>query len=278
MAKDQFWTDARVKRLKDLWMKGRSASEIAEAIGGLSRNAVIGKAHRLGLSGRASPIRNDISAKPKPKQKTAPKGKLPSRGGVAKAAAGGAKKKKLPVKVGQKQKPTPAKGKKPQMKAKPPVKKAMAPARKTVVAKKMPAPAKAKDKAPAKLAPAARKPAAAPPAKKPVAPPVKPAMAPPSRQSAPAAKGKPVPQKAPERAAEPVRKPEPKAGKEKAPKGKAKKISILELGERMCRWPFGDPKSPDFHFCGNPTLENLPYCAEHAPVAYQTRQPGNRKR
>lgn len=47
------WTDERVERLKELWGKGMSASEIAEAIGEVSRNAVIGKAHRLGLSIRA---------------------------------------------------------------------------------------------------------------------------------------------------------------------------------------------------------------------------------
>ena len=46
------WTDEKVKKLKELWGKGNTASQIAEIIGGLSRNAVIGKAHRLNLSAK----------------------------------------------------------------------------------------------------------------------------------------------------------------------------------------------------------------------------------
>ncbi len=49
------WTEERVELLKQLWTDGRSASQIAAEIGGCSRNAVIGKIHRLGLSGRAKP-------------------------------------------------------------------------------------------------------------------------------------------------------------------------------------------------------------------------------
>lgn len=48
------WTDQRTEDLKKLWGDGKSASQIAKALGGVSRNAVIGKVHRLGLSGRAS--------------------------------------------------------------------------------------------------------------------------------------------------------------------------------------------------------------------------------
>ena len=46
------WTEEKVKKLKDLWGKGQTASQIAEIIGGVSRNAVIGKAHRLNLSAK----------------------------------------------------------------------------------------------------------------------------------------------------------------------------------------------------------------------------------
>ena len=46
------WTDDKVNKLKDLWGKGQTASQIAEIIGGVSRNAVIGKAHRLNLSSK----------------------------------------------------------------------------------------------------------------------------------------------------------------------------------------------------------------------------------
>ena len=46
------WTEEKVNKLKDLWGKGQTASQIAEIIGGVSRNAVIGKAHRLNLSAK----------------------------------------------------------------------------------------------------------------------------------------------------------------------------------------------------------------------------------
>jgi len=49
------WTDDRVENLKKLWLDGLSASQIAKQLGGVTRNAVIGKVHRLGLSGRAAP-------------------------------------------------------------------------------------------------------------------------------------------------------------------------------------------------------------------------------
>lgn len=49
------WTDDRVENLKKLWQDGLSASQIAKQLGGVTRNAVIGKVHRLGLSGRATP-------------------------------------------------------------------------------------------------------------------------------------------------------------------------------------------------------------------------------
>ncbi len=49
------WTDERVASLKKLWLDGLSASQIAKQLGGVTRNAVIGKVHRLGLSGRAAP-------------------------------------------------------------------------------------------------------------------------------------------------------------------------------------------------------------------------------
>ena len=51
------WTEDRVEVLKKLWAEGHSASQIAKQLGGVTRNAVIGKVHRLGLSGRATPSR-----------------------------------------------------------------------------------------------------------------------------------------------------------------------------------------------------------------------------
>jgi len=57
------WTDDRVEILKKMWGEGKSASQIAKELGGVTRNAVIGKVHRLGLSNRAT------TTKPKHKQK-----------------------------------------------------------------------------------------------------------------------------------------------------------------------------------------------------------------
>jgi GcrA cell cycle regulator len=51
------WTDERVETLKKLWIEGLSASQIAKQLTGVTRNAVIGKVHRLGLAGRATPSR-----------------------------------------------------------------------------------------------------------------------------------------------------------------------------------------------------------------------------
>ena len=63
------WTEERVELLKKLWAEGLSASQIARTLGDVTRNAVIGKVHRLGLSGRATPTRSDrprITARRKP--------------------------------------------------------------------------------------------------------------------------------------------------------------------------------------------------------------------
>jgi len=68
------WTDERVELLKKLWMEGFSASQIAAELGdGVTRNAVIGKVHRLKLSGRAKP------ASAAPRARTAPRSGAPRR-------------------------------------------------------------------------------------------------------------------------------------------------------------------------------------------------------
>ena len=63
------WTDERVENLKKLWADGLSASQIAAELGGITRNAVIGKVHRLGLSGRA---KSPSSASPRPRKARSP--------------------------------------------------------------------------------------------------------------------------------------------------------------------------------------------------------------
>ena len=61
------WTDERIDRLKELWSQGNTASQIADELGGVSRNAVIGKAHRLGLQSRPSPVKpNEAGEQPQP--------------------------------------------------------------------------------------------------------------------------------------------------------------------------------------------------------------------
>ncbi|GAM05071.1 cell cycle regulator GcrA [Novosphingobium sp. MBES04] len=68
------WTDERIEKLTKMWEGGATASQIAEELGGVSRNAVIGKAHRLGLKARPSPVK----ANEKPARAPAPKKAKPA--------------------------------------------------------------------------------------------------------------------------------------------------------------------------------------------------------
>lgn len=45
-------------------------------------------------------------------------------------------------------------------------------------------------------------------------------------------------------------------------------VTLLELTDQHCRWPFGDPTSPDFHYCGGPHIADSPYCNRHHLMAY----------
>lgn len=65
------WTEQRIEMLRRLWGQGQTASQIAAALGGVTRNAVIGKAHRLGLTGRPSPIKRDATGGEAPKRRPA---------------------------------------------------------------------------------------------------------------------------------------------------------------------------------------------------------------
>jgi len=73
------WTDERVELLKKLWAEGLSASQIAAQLGGVTRNAVIGKVHRLNLSGRAKPA----SSTPRPRKIRSASPHRPSRSYVS---------------------------------------------------------------------------------------------------------------------------------------------------------------------------------------------------
>ncbi|MES1150511.1 MAG: GcrA family cell cycle regulator [Dongia sp.] len=81
-AKPMEWTEQRIETLRKLWGQGQTASQIAAILGGITRNAVIGKAHRLGLTGRPSPIKREAGASPQPRRRAAaaPARRLPGAG------------------------------------------------------------------------------------------------------------------------------------------------------------------------------------------------------
>ena len=129
------WTEERIEKLRKLWDDGLSASQIAKELAeGVTRNAVIGKAHRLGLKSRPSPVKSD-----KTKAKAAPK-------------------------------------------------------------------------------------------------------------------------------------------KVAAKKEAEKLVSLLDLTDRMCKWPIGHPGDADFHFCGKASESGMPYCASHCAEAYQAQPPRRDRR
>ena len=191
------WTDERVELLKRMWSEGQSASQIAKELGGVTRNAVIGKVHRLGLSNRVG-MRDEDEVAPPP------------------AAA-------------------PA-----------------APPRPEAV------------RTPAEPAPRAEAPApAAPPraADRP-APPSNVTPLPLRKAIVPA--GQPLP---PQPGANEIS-PEALASVREVEK-RARKLTLMELTERTCKWPIGDPATDDFWFCGLPSLPGKPYCEAHVGVAFQ---------
>lgn len=175
------WTDDRVEVLKTMWGEGKSASQIAKELGGVTRNAVIGKVHRLGLSNRATPTPKTAKEKPTPKLVTKPKPEMP-------------------VSV----KPSELDGK--------------------AVVRQLPIP--------------------------------------PRRPIIKA--GQPLP-------------PQPSANEVSAEalatikevEKSAKRLTLMELTERTCKWPVGDPATDDFWFCGHPVQVAKPYCEAHVAVAFQ---------
>ena len=201
------WTDERVETLKRMWAEGQSASQIAKELGGVTRNAVIGKVHRLGLSNR-----DETEAEPAP----AP----------APAAAA----------------PAPAPEPKAEAKAKPAPKPKAAP-------RPEPTPA------PAAAAPAAEAAGDTPAPEAPVA-------FTPRRPIVPA--GQPLP---PQPSANEIS-PEALANVREIEK-KARKLSLMDLTERTCKWPIGDPATDKFWFCGLPSQPGKPYCEAHVGVAFQ---------
>jgi GcrA cell cycle regulator len=192
------WTDERVELLKKMWTEGQSASQIAKELGGVTRNAVIGKVHRLGLSNRAG-----ASAAPSAPAASATK----------------------PV---------------------------------------------AKDKPAAPSAPKAARPEPKAAAKE------KPA----ANAESPAVETDAIPMSAARRAIIPAGQPLPPqpSANEVSPEAlakvsevekTAKKLTLMELTEKTCKWPVGDPATDNFWFCGLPVQQGKPYCEAHVGVAFQ---------
>ncbi|MCK0127763.1 GcrA family cell cycle regulator [Erythrobacter sp. F6033] len=215
------WTDERIATLQKLWEGGSTASQIAEELGGVSRNAVIGKAHRLGLKSRPSPVK--ANEKKKAAKKAAPKAAAPKKA-AAKPAA------------------------KPAAKA--------APAR--------PAPATAAAPSPAKNDGSPSQPVPNPTPDLPKIVSVGPGG---FLRQGPGDQQPPIPP-APPRRLVPA-KPSPEI---------ADKTSLLDLSDKVCRWPMGHPGEPDFHFCGTPVNPGFPYCVEHCGRAYQAQLPRGARR
>ncbi len=230
------WTDERIDKLKSLWGQGLTASQIADELGGVSRNAVIGKAHRLGLESRPSPVKgNEASA---PAESAAP--------AVAREPAPAAPKPE-PVKprpVAAEPKPQPA-----PVRAEPP-----APRPAPVAAAPTP---RADDEASESLAAPAPTPG-----------PIYRSIGPGGFQrQQPGEQQSPIPP-APPRRLVPA-KPSPEI---------ANKTSLLDLNDRICKWPLGHPGEPDFHFCGDPVNPGFPYCVAHCGLAYQAQMPRRDRR
>jgi GcrA cell cycle regulator len=190
------WTDERVETLKKMWGEGQSASQIAKELGGVTRNAVIGKVHRLGLSNRVG----GAASTPAPQAKPTPEAEA---------------------------RPAPKPVRKDEPRA--------APSEPDIP------PASVEEEQPAP------RPSNVMPLRKPIVP-----------------AGQPLP---PQPSANEIS-PEALAKVHEVEKT-AKRISLMELTERTCKWPIGDPATQEFYFCGLPVQQGKPYCEAHVGVAFQ---------
>mgnify|MGYP001791855981 CR=1 FL=1 len=221
------WTDERIATLKKMWEGGATASQIAEELGGVSRNAVIGKAHRLGLKSRPSPV------KANEKKKAAKKAASKSSASTKKAAESAAKPVAKPAAKPAAKADTPAANTAGHAKA------ANTPA---TPSQPMPNPSSDLPKI-VSVGPGG------------------------FLRQGPGDQQAPIPP-APPRRLVPA-KPSPEI---------ADKTSLLDLSDKVCRWPMGHPGEPDFHFCGKPVNPGFPYCVEHCGRAYQAQLPRGARR
>jgi GcrA cell cycle regulator len=62
------------------------------------------------------------------------------------------------------------------------------------------------------------------------------------------------------------------------PRAPGEKVTLLDLSDKICKWPIGHPGEPDFQFCGRPVNPGFPYCTAHCAEAYQAQLPRDRNR
>lgn len=196
------WTDERVETLKRMWTEGQSASQIAKELGGVTRNAVIGKVHRLGLSNREE-------------EEAAPAAQAQPPADVVEAAP-----RSEPVVEEVDEEP------------------AAAPAPVVTVVPSM------ASSAAAAIIASSNAPI---PLRKSIVP-----------------AGQPLP---PQPSANEIS-PEALASVREVEK-RAARLSLMELTEKTCKWPIGDPATEEFWFCGLPSQPGKPYCEAHVGVAFQ---------
>jgi GcrA cell cycle regulator len=206
------WTDERIATLTKMWESGATASQIADELGGVSRNAVIGKAHRLGLKARPSPVK-------------------PNEEKVTSKAADPAQAAKVKPKV------------------------------------KAPLPVSPKPAQPVAAKPSSGTPSQPLPDPRPDMPKIVSVGPGGFLRQGPGDQQAPIPP-APPRRLVPA-KPSPEI---------ADKTSLLDLNDRVCRWPMGHPGEADFHFCGEKVNPGFPYCVEHCGRAYQAQLPRGARR
>lgn len=227
------WTDERIETLTKMWEGGATASQIAEELGGVSRNAVIGKAHRLGLKARPSPVKANEKAE-------APAAAAPSAPPPAAAAPAPAPVRPVKAQLPERVRPV----------APPPPRPAPPVAEPTDGDDDDAGEAIAADIVP--VAPQPRIVSVGPGG---------------FLRQGPGDQQAPIPP-APPRRLVPA-KPSAEI---------ADKTGLLDLNDRICRWPMGHPGEPDFHFCGDKVNPGFPYCVAHCGRAYQAQLPRGARR
>jgi len=217
------WTDERIATLTKMWESGATASQIADELGGVSRNAVIGKAHRLGLKARPSPVKAN-EAKDTKKKEAAPR---------APAPAPAPRERPVAAPVREVEEVEDDDDNEPQ---------AAVPAEPGVNSQPLPGRGEAMPRI-VSYGPGG------------------------FLRQGPGDQQAPIPP-APPRRRVPAR---PSAEI-------ADKTNLLDLSDRVCRWPMGHPGEPDFHFCGEKVNPGFPYCVEHCGRAYQAQLPRGARR